>query len=76
MIKSNQNYTKKQNIYKKTLILFGEMKTKHKQNFLSPILFLNFDNFILIQKQKTIEFSKIMKKFKSNKFAINLHSKN
>lgn len=53
----------KQNIYKTTLILFDEMKTKHKPNFLSPFY---FDNSILIPKNQVCENHE--KGFKSNGF--------
>jgi Cft2 family RNA processing exonuclease len=50
-IKTKQKYTKKQNIYKKTLILFDEMKNKNTNKlFVTHFFFLNFDNFILIPK--------------------------
>lgn len=53
-IKQNKNIPKIQIFYKTTLILFDEMKTKHKQTFCHPFFF-NFDNFILIPKNRVSE---------------------
>lgn len=50
-IKQNQPYQK---IFTKTLTLFDEMKTKHKQNFCHPF---SFDNFILIPQMSNFRYS-------------------